>query len=168
MKIIPTSSKPHGGTTLPTLPFTKNKPMITLTEFTSHSVQPALLEKHSTTLKWLSATIHWKSELAFFQKTLKNQMRTDLPSDVKREFEYFDNQFVYLTEEAIEDLRKKLRNQESRLARMFETKSEWDAQYYKEHDSLMEDATKLSELITKLIDSHRRWITKLQGHNGIA
>jgi len=155
------------GTTLPTLPFTKNKPMITLTELTNHSVRPALLEKHSTTLKWLSATIHWKGELAFFQKTLKNQKRTDLPTDVKREFEYFDNQFIYLTEEAIEDLRKKLRNHESRLARMFETKIAWDTQYYKEHDSLMEDATKLSELIIKLIDSHRRWITELQSQRRI-
>lgn len=145
----------------------KLRPMISITELASHSVQPALLEKHASTLKWLSATIHWKSELAFFQKTLKNQKRTDLPTDVKREFDYFDNQFVYLTEEAIEDLRKKLRNQESRLAKMFETKSAWDTQYYKEHDSLMEDATKLSDLIIKLIDSHRRWITKLNSQNSI-
>jgi hypothetical protein len=135
--------------------------MIPLTELTNHSVQPALLEKHANTLKWLSATIHWKSELAFFQKILKKQKTTNLPTDVKREFDYFDNQFVYLTEEAIEDLRKKLRNQESRLAKMFETKSAWDTQYYKEHDSLMEDATKLSDLIIKIIDSHRRWIIKL-------
>lgn len=141
--------------------------MSTLTELTNHSVQP-VLEKHSTTLKWLSATIHWKSELAFFQKTLKKQKRTDLPTDVRHEFDYFDNQFVYLTEEAIEDLRKKLRNQESKLAKMFETKSEWDTQYYKEHDSLMEDATKLSELIINLIDSHRRWLTKLQGQRPVA
>ena len=141
--------------------------MIALTELPNHSVQPALLEKHSTTLKWLSATIRWKSELAFFQKTLKSQKLTDLPTDIKREFDYFDNQFVYLTEEAIEDFRKKLRNQESRLARMFETKSEWDTQYYKEHDSLMADATKLSELIIKLIDSHRQWIAKLQSQRRI-
>jgi hypothetical protein len=141
--------------------------MISTTEHTSNSVQPALLEKHANTLQWLSATIHWKSELAFFQKVLKKQKRTNLPADVKREFDYFNNQFVYLTEEAIEDLRKKLRNQESRLAKMFETKSAWDTQYYKEHDSLMEDATKLSDLIVKLIDNHRRWITKLNNQNPI-
>jgi len=84
--------------------------MITLKELTNHFFQPALLEKHSTTLRWY----------------------------------YFDNQFVYLTDEAIEDLRKKLRNHESRLAKMFETKVERDSQYSKEHYSLMEDATKLS------------------------
>ena len=145
----------------------KLRPMISITELTNHSVQPALLEKHATTLKWLSATIHWKSELVFFQNILKKQKRTDLPTDLKREFDYFDNQFVYLTEEAIEDLRKKLRNQESRLAKMFETKNVWDTQYYKEHETLMEDATKLSDLIIKLIDSHRRWITKLNSQNSI-
>lgn len=129
--------------------------MISVTGVTSNfSLQPALLEKHSKTLSWLSATIHWKGELAFFQKMIK-EVRPKVNMPQAAEIDKLENEILYFTDEAIEELRRKLRNHESRLAKMLEGRTEWDIQYYKEHDALMESASTLSETINKLIDDLR-------------
>jgi hypothetical protein len=132
--------------------------MISVTGVTNnYSLQPALLEKHARTIAWLSVTMHWKSELAFFQKTLKEIRPTVNTSETRAEIENFENQILYFTLEGIEELRRKLRNHESRLAKMLEAKTEWDTQYYTEHDALMESATRLSENIVELINNLRSW-----------
>jgi len=135
--------------------------MISITGVTNnYSLQPALLNKHASTLSWLSTTMHWKSELAFFQKAL-DKMRQSTPSaEVNREGEYYQNQIAFFTLEAIEELRKKLRNHENRLAKMLESKSEWDTQYYNEHDALMNAAVGLQENINSLTSSLRLWTTE--------
>src|SRR5215204_3114206 len=115
--------------------------MISITGVTNnYSLQPALLNKHSSTISWLSTTMHWKSELAFFQKALDELTLSVSPVESRKQIEHFQNQISFFTLEAIEELRKKLRNHESRLAKMLEAKSEWDTQYFKEHDALMKDA----------------------------
>jgi hypothetical protein len=141
-----------------TLPFEKKKNMISVTGVTNnYSVQPALLEKHSKTLSWLSVTMHWKSELAFYEKLL-NEMKPLVNShEVLAEVENLENRTLYFTMEGIEELRRKLRNHESRLAKMLEAKAEWDTQYYNEHDALMESAKSLSEKIDILVNDLRTW-----------
>lgn len=132
--------------------------MISVTGVTNnYSLQPALLEKHSKTLSWLSVTMHWKSELAFFQKMLKEIRPTVKTSDVRKEVENLENEILYFTVEGIEELRRKLRNHESRLAKMLEAKAEWDTLYYEEHDALMESAAKISENVDKLVNDLRSW-----------
>jgi len=130
--------------------------MISVTGPTNHySLQPALLEKHSRTLSWLSATMHWKSELAFYQKML-NDLRSSMTSaGVKPKVEDLDNQVLYFLLEGIEELRRRLRHHESRLAKMLEARAEWDTQYYKEHDALMESAASLAQNIETLVDELR-------------
>ncbi len=141
--------------------------MISVTGVTNkYSLQPALLEKHSRTLSWLSLTMHWKSELAFFQKMLTEIQPTVNTSEVRAEIENLENQIHYFNLEEIEELRRKLRNHESRLAKMLEAKTEWDTQYYKEHDALMESAARLSEKIEKLVgDLRSRKILKEHAHH---
>ena len=126
--------------------------MISVTGVTNnYTLQPALLEKHSRTLSWLSVTMHWKSELAFFQKVLRELKPSVTSREVMAEIENLENQILYFSIEEIEELRKKLRNHESRLAKMLEAKSEWDTQYYKEHEALMESSSALSEKVDKLV-----------------
>jgi hypothetical protein len=130
----------------------KQKTMISVTGVTNnYSLQPALLEKHSRTLAWLSLSMHWKSELGFFQKILKEIKPSITSPEARTEIENFENQIFYFLLDGIEELRRKLRNHESRLAKMLEARSEWDTQYYKEHDALMESAAELSKDIEQLV-----------------
>jgi hypothetical protein len=133
--------------------------MISVTGVTNnYSLQPTLLEKHARTLSWLSSTIHWKSELGFFQKKLNELKPAATSTKAAAEIENFENQVLYLLVDGIEELRRKLRNHESRLAKMLEARSEWDTQYYKDHDALMESASVLSGTIDKLVDELRSWL----------
>ena len=140
--------------------------MISVTGVTNNYVlQPALLEKHAKTLAWLSATALWKSELAFFQRQLDGLSALSLVREDRSEVTHFQNLVLFYTVEVIEDMRKKLRNHESRLARMLETKSEWETQYYKEHGELMDEADALSDRFEKLKTDLRTAIGKLSTEN---
>jgi hypothetical protein len=127
--------------------------MISVTGATNYySLQPSLLEKHSRTLSWLSATMHWKGELRFYQMML-NDLRPSMTSaEFNAEIDDLENQVLYFLLEGIEDMRRKLRHHESMLARMLEARAEWDTQYFKEHDALMESAAGLAQNIDKLVD----------------
>ena len=130
--------------------------MISVTGATNnYSLQPALLEKHSRTLSWLSATMHWKSELRFYQKMLNDLRPSMISVEVKAEVDDLENQVLYFLLEGIEELRRKLRHHESMLAKMLEARAEWDTQYYKEHGALMESAASLAQNIDKLVDRLR-------------
>lgn len=132
--------------------------MISITGVTNHyALQPALLDKHAKTLAWLSATMHWKSELAFFHKVLEEHASIGLLRPDRTEIDHLQNLIFFYTVEVIEDMRKKLRNHESRLAKMLETKSEWDTQYYQEHDAIMNEAAALSARIGLLKEDLKHW-----------
>lgn len=119
--------------------------MISATSTTKKfSVQPVLLEKHHKTLEWLSASALWKSELSFFQKVLDDRAGIIEGVDGKKQLDHFQYLIIYYNGEVIEDIRKKLRNHENRLARMLESKSELDTQYYKEHADVMDEAQTFS------------------------
>jgi hypothetical protein len=141
--------------------------MISVTGVTNrYSLQPALLEKHSKTLSWLSATMHWKSELAFFQKMLGDVKHSVNDKAVMEEIESLENEILHFTLEGIEELRRKLRNHESKLAKMLEGRTEWDTQYYIEHDALMKNASTLSDNISKLVETLRGLkVLKSQSHH---
>ncbi|HEY5749861.1 MAG TPA: hypothetical protein VIU12_27530 [Chryseolinea sp.] len=125
--------------------------MISITGVTNNYVlQPALLEKHTKTLAWLSVTVLWKSELAFFCKVLEQHSVLDLAREDRSEVNHFQNLILFYAVEVVEDMRRKLRIHESKLARMLETKSEWETQYYKEHSALMEEAEAHSKHFEKL------------------
>lgn len=143
------------------LPFEK-KDMISVTGVTNNYVlQPALLEKHAKTLAWLSATVLWKSELAFFQRQLEGLSALRLTREDRSDVNHFQNLVLFYTVEVIEDIRKKLRNHESKLARMLETRSEWETQYYKEHGELMDEAEALSKRFENLKADLKTAITRL-------
>jgi hypothetical protein len=130
--------------------------MISATGATNnYSLQPALLEKHARTLSWLSATMHWKSELRFYEKMLNDLRPSTTSSEVKAEIDDLENQVLYFLLEGIEELRRQLRHHESRLAKMLEAKAEWETQYYKEHDALMESSASLAQNIDKLVHKLR-------------
>jgi len=140
--------------------------MISVTGVTNNYVlQPALLEKHTKTLDWLSATVLWKSELAFFQRQLEDLAALRLMREDRSEVNHFQNLVLFYTVEVIEDMRKKLRNHESKLARMLETRSEWEIQYYKEHGELMEEAEALSARFERLKADLKAAIVKLATEN---
>jgi hypothetical protein len=47
---------------------------------------------------------------------------------------------------------------------MLEARAEWDTQYYKEHDALMESATSLAQNIEELVDALRERLKKHAHH----
>jgi hypothetical protein len=121
--------------------------MISVTGATGNYIlQPALLEKHSKTLEWLSASILWKGELVTFQKILDQRAPLLLTLDDKKKIDHFQSLITYYNGEVVDDLRKKLRDHENKLARVLEYKNESDIQYFKEHDTIMDQAATFSKL----------------------
>ena len=87
-------------------------------------------------------------------------MHPDTRED-RSDVNHFQNLVLFYTVEVIEDIRKKLRNHESKLARMLETRSEWETQYYKEHGELMDEAEALSKRFENLKADLKTAITRL-------
>jgi len=113
--------------------------MISVTGTTGNYIlQPILIEKHSETIDWLSSSILWKSELNAFQKILDDRTSWITSIEGKKSLDHFQNLIIYYKGEVVDDLRKKLRDHESKLAKMLESKDETDTQYYKEHDGIMD------------------------------
>lgn len=116
--------------------------MISVTGITGkYILQPQLLEKHAEALQWLSTSMLWKSEVTVFQKILDE--RAPLLEDKKR-IDHFQNLILYYKGEVIDSIRKKIRDHETRLARMLEAENESDTQYYKEHHTIMDEASTFS------------------------
>lgn len=116
----------------------------------NYSLRPSLLEKHAKTLEWLSATMLWKNELAFFQKVIDDKSKTFLSSADKKKIDHFQNLIIYYRDELVTELRSGLRNHENKLARMLESGNEWDIKYYEEHDALMDKALGISNGVSGL------------------
>ncbi|MEO5978603.1 MAG: hypothetical protein ABIS36_00820, partial [Chryseolinea sp.] len=81
-----------------------------------YSLRPGLQEKHSKTLEWLSATMLWRNEFAFFQKAIENKSQTITTIEDKKRLDHFQNLIFYYRNELITDLRSSLRNHENKLA----------------------------------------------------
>lgn len=106
---------------------------------TKYILQPPLLEMHRSTLEWLSAIELWKRELVFYQKLLDRHNSTGSSEDFKKQVDHFQNLILYYRGELIDELRKKLREHESKLAHMLQRQNESDTEYYKEHNGIMEE-----------------------------
>lgn len=115
----------------------------------NYILQPELLEKHTRTVNWLSASLLWKGELTFFQKTLDEHAAFFTSPDDKKQVAYFQELLLYYKDVAVVELRSRLRNHEARLASMLETKNEANVQYYKEHDNIMQKLEMFSILFKR-------------------
>jgi hypothetical protein len=101
-------------------------------------LQPGLLDMHRHTLEWLSATALWKRELSFFQKLLDQHTPKSAAVEFKKQVDHFQNLILYYNGELVDELRKKLRDHESRLAHMLQELKESDTEYFNEHKSIMD------------------------------
>jgi hypothetical protein len=120
--------------------------MISATSTTENYIlQPELIEKHTKTIGWLSASMLWKSELTSFQKILDQRAMLFTAVEDKKKIDHFQNLLIYYKGEVVDGLRKKLRDHETRLANILETLNEQNTQYYKEHDQLMDEAITFSD-----------------------
>jgi hypothetical protein len=114
--------------------------MISVTSGTNEYIlQPSLLEKHRVTLNWLSSTVLWQREFNFFQKLLDLNAAKLRSIEDKKKIDHFQNLIIYYIGELIPELRKKLRDHENRLADMLKTKNELKTQYFKEHETVMQE-----------------------------
>lgn len=136
--------------------------MISVTGITDrYSVQSALLEKHSKSLQWLSTTLLWKSRLIVFQQVLDEHAVRTLSVDLRKQMDHLQNLVTYYSIEVVDELRKKLRAHENKLAKMLEAKSEWDTDYYQEHDSLMDEAAIIDASISAIKEELLQWVDNL-------
>lgn len=114
--------------------------MISVTSVTGdYILQPSLMEKHRKTLTWLSSTLLWQREFNFFQKLLDQNASKFTTVDDKKRIDHFQNLIIYYRDELIIELQRKLREHENRLADMLKTKDELKTEYFKEHDTLMQE-----------------------------
>lgn len=112
--------------------------MISVTSVTKNYIlQPSLIEKHRKTLNWLSATLLWHREFAFFQKVLDQNAPKLTTVEDKKIIGHLQSLITYYSNEVLIDLQKKLRDHEHRLAEMLKTRDELKTGYFKEHDALM-------------------------------
>lgn len=100
-------------------------------------LQPGLINMHTQTLDCLSAISLWKRETAFFQKVLDQNATRNDSVQFKKNVDHFQNLIIYYGGELIDQLRKKLQDHESKLARMLKEENESDTEYFQEHNGLM-------------------------------
>jgi hypothetical protein len=114
--------------------------MISVTSVTDNYIlQPSLFQKHKSTVEWLSATLFWKRELKFFQKLLDRFSPQFTSENDKKKVDHFQSIITYYNGELIDVFKSRLRQHEKHLAEMLHNKDEADTQYFKEHQTLMND-----------------------------
>ena len=124
--------------------------MISVTSVTDrYALQPAVLAKHKKTLEWLSATVLWKRELAFFQKLLDRYAPSYSTENDKKKIDHFQSIITYYRDELINSLATRLREHERKLAEALETRDETKTDYFKEHDTLMNELESLHDQVAQ-------------------
>jgi hypothetical protein len=102
-------------------------------------LQPSLIDMHRNSLAWLSASMLWKQELAFYQKLLDRAAPKLTSEDQKKRIDHFQSLITYYGGELVDLFRKRLREHEAHLAHMLQEKKESDTAYFQEHETLMEE-----------------------------
>ena len=102
-------------------------------------LEPSLMDMHHGSLEWLSASVLWKQEVAFFQKLLDSYASKGTSADEKKKISHFQNVITYYGGELIDTLRKKIKTHEHKLADMLQALKGSDKEYYEEHGELMEE-----------------------------
>jgi hypothetical protein len=116
-----------------------------LSSTNSYILQPSLVEMHRQSLDYLSATTLWKRELRFFQKLLDKYASKFTSLDDKKRVDHFQNLLTYYSGELVDEINRKIRLHESKLAHLLQEKNESDTQYFHEHKNLMEQAQAFSK-----------------------
>lgn len=102
----------------------------------NHASQSELIEKHTETVDWLSSSILWKSELQNFQGILEERGIYPATKKGNVDADHFHLMILHHLGE-IEKLRNKLRNHETRLGKLLESKGESADNGTEEHQDLM-------------------------------
>jgi len=102
-------------------------------------LQPSLMEMHHSSLEWLSTSVLWKQEVAFFQKLLDRYSPQITSVEDKKKVSHFQNLITYYGGELIDTLRKKVKHHEHKLADRLQELKTTDTEYYQEHGELMEE-----------------------------
>jgi hypothetical protein len=97
------------------------------------------MDMHHSSLEWLSTTVLWKQEVAFFQKLLDSYVAKGTSTDEKKKVSHFQNLITYYGGELIDTLRKKIKTHEHKLADLLQELKGSDKEYLDEHGSLMEE-----------------------------
>lgn len=119
--------------------------MISVTSVTNRYIlQATLVAKHKKTLEWLSAAVFWKMELSFFQKVLDQYSSKFTTVDDKKTIDHFQSLVTYYRGELIDSVTSQLRLHEKKLAEMLELSDESKTEYFKEHETLMNELESLS------------------------
>ncbi len=104
-----------------------------------YMLEPSLMEMHHSSLEWLSTSVLWKQEVAFFQKLLDAYVIKGTTTDEKKKISHFQNLITYYGGELIDQLRKKIKTHEHRLADMLQELKGSDHEYDEEHGELLEE-----------------------------
>jgi hypothetical protein len=124
--------------------------MISVTAATGkYILQPSLVTMHQESLNWISATILWKRELSFFQKLLDQHAPKQKNVEFKKQIDHYQHIITYYQGELVDELRKKLRNHEHRLAVMLQELNEADVEYFKEHQAVIESVSSFSKVFAE-------------------
>jgi hypothetical protein len=102
-------------------------------------LEPRLMDMHHSSLEWLSTTVLWKQEVAFFQKLLDSYVAKGTSTDEKKKVSHFQNLITYYGGELIDSLRKKIKLHEHKLANMMQELKGSDKEYYDEHGELLDE-----------------------------
>jgi DNA primase large subunit len=114
-----------------------------------YMLQPSLLEMHHQSLEWLSYGALWKRELSFFQKLLEQYASRFTEIDDKKKIDHFQHIITYYKGEVVDELRKKLKGNEHKLADMLQNLKESDTEYFGEHKIIMDEASTFAKTFTE-------------------
>jgi hypothetical protein len=107
-------------------------------------LQPSVIAKHKKTLDWISATILWKQEVAFFQKLVDQYASRFTDTEDKKRIGHFQSIITYYHSEVLNYVGTRLREHERKLALSLEQKDETNTAYFKEHETLMAEMEALN------------------------
>jgi hypothetical protein len=124
-------------------------------------LQPSLMEMHHQSLEWLSYSVLWKRELHFFQKLLDLYANRFTELEDKKKIDHFQHIITYYQGEVVDGLRKKLKNNEHRLAEMLQTLNESDTEYFKENKIILDEATTFAKTIHEFKHDFFEFIVKV-------
>lgn len=124
-------------------------------------LQPSLMEMHHQSLEWLSYSVLWKRELVFFQKLLEQYSTRFSELEDKKKIDHFQHIITYYKGEVVDDLRKKLKTNEHKLADMLQSLNESDTEYFKEHKGIMDEATTFAKTFNEFKHEFFEFIEKV-------
>ena len=124
-------------------------------------LQPSLMEMHHQSLEWLSYSVLWKRELVFFQKLLEQYASQFKELDDKKKIDHFQHIITYYKGEVVDELRKKLKNNEHRLADMLQTLNESDTEYFKDHKKIIDEAISFAKTFNEFKHDFFEFIEKV-------